>query len=96
MGHGWYIKEIATIFLAMGIFSGIAANKSPNAITKLFLDGAKDILPAAMIVGLARGIVVILEDGKIIDTILFLCFRFDAKFWRSGNRRNYVPDTNHA
>ncbi len=71
MGHGWYIKEIATIFLAMGIFSGIAANKSPNAITKLFLEGAKDILPAALIVGLARGIVVILEDGKIIDTILF-------------------------
>ncbi|WP_321371887.1 AbgT family transporter [uncultured Draconibacterium sp.] len=71
MGHGWYIKEIATIFLAMGIFAGISANNSPNAITKLFLDGAKDILPAALIVGLARGIVVILEDGKIIDTILF-------------------------
>ncbi len=71
MGHGWYIKEIATIFLAMGIFAGISANKSPNTITKLFLDGAKDILPAALIVGLARGIVVILEDGKVIDTILF-------------------------
>jgi uncharacterized ion transporter superfamily protein YfcC len=71
MGHGWYIKEIATIFLAMGIFSGIAANKSPNTITKLFLEGAKDILPAALIVGLARGIVVILEDGTVIDTILF-------------------------
>nr|WP_321355379.1 YfcC family protein [uncultured Draconibacterium sp.] len=71
MGHGWYIKEIATIFFAMGIFAGMAANKSPNAITKLFLNGAKDILPAAMIVGLARGIVVILEDGQIIDTILF-------------------------
>ncbi|MCK3684034.1 AbgT family transporter [Maribellus sp. YY47] len=71
MGHGWYIKEIATIFLSMGIFSGMAANKSPNAITKLFLDGAKDILPAALIVGLARGIVVILEDGNVIDTILF-------------------------
>lgn len=71
MGHGWYIKEIATIFLAMGIFAGISANKSPNTITKLFLDGAKDILPAALIVGLARGIVVILEDGRIIDTILF-------------------------
>ncbi|WP_372649209.1 YfcC family protein [Draconibacterium sp.] len=71
MGHGWYIKEIATIFFAMGVFAGIAAKKSPNTITKLFLDGAKDILPAAMIVGLARGIVVILEDGQIIDTILF-------------------------
>jgi uncharacterized ion transporter superfamily protein YfcC len=71
MGHGWYIKEIATIFFAMGVFAGVAANKSPNTITKLFLEGAKDILPAAMIVGLARGIVVILEDGQIIDTILF-------------------------
>ncbi len=71
MGHGWYIKEIATIFFAMGIFSGIAVNKSPNKITQLFLEGAKDILPAALIVGLARGIVVILEDGKVIDTILF-------------------------
>ncbi|WP_297091525.1 AbgT family transporter [uncultured Draconibacterium sp.] len=71
MGHGWYIKEISTIFLAMGIFAGIAANNSPNTLTKLFLAGAKDILPAALIVGLARGIVVILEDGKIIDTLLF-------------------------
>jgi len=71
MGHGWYIKEIATVFFAMGIFSGIAANNSPNTITRLFLQGAKDILPAALIVGLARGIVVILEDGKVIDTILF-------------------------
>jgi len=71
MGHGWYIKEIATIFLAMGVFAGISANKSPNSITKLFLTGAKDILPAALIVGLARGIVVILEDGKVIDTILY-------------------------
>jgi len=71
MGHGWYIKEIATIFLAMGVFSGAAANNSSNNITKLFLEGAKDILPAALIVGLARGIVVILEDGKVIDTILF-------------------------
>lgn len=72
LGHGWYIKEITTIFLAMGIFSGIAVNKSPNTITRLFLEGAKDILPAALIVGLARGIVVILEDGQVIDTILYV------------------------
>ncbi|HYQ56712.1 MAG TPA: YfcC family protein [Draconibacterium sp.] len=71
MGHGWYIKEIATIFFAMGVFSGIAANNSPNNITRLFIEGAKDILPAALVVGLARAIVVILEDGNVIDTILF-------------------------
>jgi uncharacterized ion transporter superfamily protein YfcC len=85
MGHGWYMKEIATIFLAMGIFSGIAANKSPNTITKLFLEGAKDILPAALIVGLARGIVVILEDGNVIDTILFYVSGSMQNFGKTGS-----------
>ena len=71
MGYGWYIKEIASLFFAMGIASGIAMNKSANAITKLFLDGARDIMSAALVVGLAGGIIVILEDGKIIHTILY-------------------------
>jgi uncharacterized ion transporter superfamily protein YfcC len=70
MGYQWYIMEIATLFFAMGILSGIAMNYSPNNITKLFLEGMKDILSAAVIVGLAGGIIVILEDGKIISTIL--------------------------
>ena len=71
MGYGWYIMKIATLFFAMGILSGIAMNYSPNNITKLFLDGVKDILSAAVIVGLAGGIIVILEDGMVISTILY-------------------------
>jgi len=55
----------------MGIFSGIAMNYSPNKITDLFLSGVKDILSAAVIVGLAGGIIVILEDGRVVDTILY-------------------------
>ena len=70
MGYRWYIMEIATLFFAMGIFSGIAMNYSPNKITKHFLEGVKDILPAALIVGLAGGIIVILEDGRIVDSVL--------------------------
>jgi uncharacterized ion transporter superfamily protein YfcC len=70
MGYGWYIMEIATLFFAMGLFAGIAINKGGNDITKLFLEGAADIMPAALIVGLAGGIIVILEEGKIIGTIL--------------------------
>lgn len=70
MGYGWYIMEIATLFFVMGLFSGIAMNRSPNEITRLFLDGAADILSAALIVGLAGGIIVILEEGKVIGTIL--------------------------
>jgi uncharacterized ion transporter superfamily protein YfcC len=71
MGYGWYIMEIAALFLAMGIASGIAMGYGGNKQVKLFLDGVKDIVSAALVVGLAGGIIVILEDGKVIDTILY-------------------------
>lgn len=71
MGYGWYLMEIASLFFAMGIFSGIAMNYDANHITRLFTEGAKDILSAALVVGLAGGILSILEEGKIIDTILY-------------------------
>jgi uncharacterized ion transporter superfamily protein YfcC len=71
MGYSWYIMEIATLFFAMGLVTGIAMNYNPNKITKLFLDGVKDIQSAAIIVGLAGGIIIILNNGNIIDTLLF-------------------------
>ncbi len=70
MGYKWYITEIATLFFAMGIFAGIAMNFNPNKITKLFIEGSKDIMSAALVVGLAGGIIVIMQEGMIIDTIL--------------------------
>ncbi|MEN8201303.1 MAG: AbgT family transporter [Bacteroidota bacterium] len=71
MGYGWFVKEIATLFFVMGIFSGIAMNISANKITSLFIEGMRDILSAAVVVGLAGGILVILEDGRVIDSLLF-------------------------
>jgi len=71
MGYGWYIKEIASLFLVMGLCSGAAFGKSANQIARLFIEGAKDIMSAALVVGLASGIVVILEQGKIIDSLLY-------------------------
>ena len=70
MGYQWYVLEIATLFFVMGLASGIAMNYSPNTITNLFLAGVKDIMSAALIVGLAGGIIIILQNGKIIDTML--------------------------
>lgn len=70
MGYGWYVMEIATLFFAMGLIAGISMNYNPDKIVKLFLDGVKDIMSAALIVGLAGGIIIILQDGKIIDSIL--------------------------
>jgi uncharacterized ion transporter superfamily protein YfcC len=71
MGYGWFVKEIATLFLVMGLFAGFAMNRSANEITRLFIAGMRDILSAAVVVGLAGGILVILEDGKVIDSLLY-------------------------
>ncbi|MDA3904913.1 MAG: AbgT family transporter [Bacteroidales bacterium] len=71
MGYAWYVMEIATLFFAMGIATGIAMNYSPNKITQLFITGVKDITSAALVVGLAGGIIMILNNGQIIDTLLY-------------------------
>ena len=71
LGYDWYIMEIATLFLFMGICCGFAIGKSASDIAKLFIEGMGDILSAAVVVGLAAGIVIVLQDGGIIDTILY-------------------------
>jgi uncharacterized ion transporter superfamily protein YfcC len=71
MGYGWYISEIAALFFTMGLASGLSMGYSANKNVGLFLDGARDIISAALVVGLAGGIIVILEDGKVIDTIMY-------------------------
>jgi uncharacterized ion transporter superfamily protein YfcC len=71
LGYDWYIMEIAALFLAMGVFTGFAAGKKNSEITKLFQEGVKDIVSAALVVGFAGGIIAILNDGQIIDTVLY-------------------------
>lgn len=70
MGFDWGFEQIAALFFTMAIISGMALGKNASEIAKLFIAGAKDMLSAALVVGLASGIIVILEDGKIIDTFL--------------------------
>ena len=71
LAYDWYVMEISALFLALGVFAGISANKGADDIVKLFLEGAKDIISAALVVGLASGIIIILKDGRVLDTILF-------------------------
>ena len=66
----WYLPEITGLFLAMGIVTGLIAGFSANKIAEELLAGAKDILSAALVVGFASGIIVILQDGHIVDSIL--------------------------
>ena len=71
LGYQWYIMEIAALFLAMGIVTGFSSGKKPGETTKLFVEGVKDIVSASLVVGFAGGIIAILTDGQIIDTVLY-------------------------
>jgi uncharacterized ion transporter superfamily protein YfcC len=66
----WYMPEITGLFLGMGIVCGIIAGFSANKIADELISGARDILSAALVVGFASGIIVILQDGKVVDSIL--------------------------
>ena len=70
MGYGWYLPEICALFLALGISAGISAGYSSDNIAKEFVNGAKDIFSAALIIGFAAGIIVILKNGNVIDPML--------------------------
>ncbi|MDR3331748.1 MAG: AbgT family transporter [Synergistaceae bacterium] len=66
----YYIEELATIFLAMGIVGGLLGRLSPSNIARSFVRGCADITFGALCVGVSRGILVTLQNGQIIDTII--------------------------
>ncbi|MDS9472556.1 YfcC family protein [Sporosarcina pasteurii] len=68
--RGWGLNELVGIFLIMGVVIAIIARITPNNFVKTFIEGAQAITYGALVVGLARAVIVVLEDGKIIDTIV--------------------------
>ncbi|HTO33153.1 MAG TPA: YfcC family protein [Pararhizobium sp.] len=67
---GWWMGEMSGLFLASAILVGLIARSGEQRFVDAFIAGARDLLAVALIIGLARGIVVIMEAGKISDTIL--------------------------
>lgn len=66
----WEIDDLVGIFLIMGVIVAFIARISPNRFITLFIDGAKAITYGALVAGLARGVVIIMENGYILDTIV--------------------------
>jgi len=71
MRYDWYVTEMGGLFLGLGIVSAIVAKLKLNDIAISFINGAKDLVGPALIIGFARGILIIAREGEIIDTILF-------------------------
>lgn len=68
---GWYINEIAGLFIGLGILSAFIHRMSGEEAINAFKNGAKEMMTAALVIGLAKGLIIIAEAGQIIDTILF-------------------------
>jgi uncharacterized ion transporter superfamily protein YfcC len=66
----WFITELNTIFFGIGLIAAMIAGIGPAEISRTFLEGCSKMVAPALIVGFARAIAVVLEDGQIIDSIV--------------------------
>ncbi|MFD1064777.1 YfcC family protein [Oceanobacillus locisalsi] len=67
---GWDINEMAGIFVALAVLTALISKMGSNEMVAEFIDGARKVLYGALIIGMARSIVVILEDGQVLDTVV--------------------------
>jgi uncharacterized ion transporter superfamily protein YfcC len=69
-GLGWYIIEIAALFVALGVLMGAIGGLGASGTSTAFMDGIRQLAATAVIIGVARGILIVLQDGQVIDTVL--------------------------
>ncbi|MGR5387961.1 YfcC family protein [Vibrio crassostreae] len=67
---GWWMAELSALFLGSSILVGFVGRMSEVEITDSFVNGARDLLGVALIIAIARGLVVIMDNGNITHTIL--------------------------
>ncbi len=68
--QSWWMAQMSGLFLIAAIIIGIIARLGEARLVETFVNGARDLLGVALIIGLARGIVVVMDAGHITDTIL--------------------------
>ena len=66
----WWFPEMTASFLLFSIIIGLVGRMGEGELTTTFVDGARDLLGVALIIGIARGITVIMNNGQITDTVL--------------------------
>ena len=66
----WYIDELSTLFLSMAVIGGLIGGLNPSKIASSFVEGAKAIAFGALVVGIARAILIVMTNGQIVDTVI--------------------------
>jgi len=68
---GWYFKELAAVFILMGVISGFIMGWGPSNLARRASASFGEIATAAMVIGFARAILVVMRQGNIIDTLVY-------------------------
>jgi uncharacterized ion transporter superfamily protein YfcC len=68
--RGWYLVEVGAVWLGLALVAGIVGRLGADGMAKQFAAGASALATVALLVGFARGIGVILEDGQVLHTIV--------------------------
>ena len=68
--YSWYIAELNAVFIAIGLTAAGIARLAPGHASRTFVRGASEMTAAALLIGFARTIEVVLSDGQIIDTMI--------------------------
>ena len=90
---GWYINELSALFLGMGIVVGFVARVGFDGFGRLFSRGVADFAAGALAVGFARGILIVLEGGNILQRAGGHLSAHPAPHGRHG--RHYPTDHLH-
>ncbi|MGC9311111.1 MAG: YfcC family protein [Sediminispirochaetaceae bacterium] len=69
--YKWDMPQIGGIFIAMAVVCGLLGGLSSRQLSESFLKGCHDVLIGALIIGIARGVAVVMVQGQIMDTIVF-------------------------
>ncbi len=69
---GWWFPELSALFLAAAVILGLLCRLGEMDVVTSFVSGAAELLGVAFIIGISRGITVVMNAGKITDTILNL------------------------
>ena len=77
---GWDFEQMAAVFFLMGVAAGLIGGLGPSGTAEAFVEGFSSMAFAALLIGFARAILVVLEDGQVIDTLVSALFAPLAHF----------------
>jgi uncharacterized ion transporter superfamily protein YfcC len=67
---GWYLTELNAIFLGAALIAAVIARLGPNRVSREFCTGAAEMTTTALLIGFARSIQVVLDEGMVSDTVI--------------------------